>query len=107
MQTINIKPLSINQAWQGKRFKSSKYIAFETECLLKLRKIEIPDGDLKVKYEFGVSSKLFDIDNGIKAFTDVLQKKYDFNDRRIMELEVRKEIVSKGEEYIKFEIKEI
>ena len=33
---INIKPLSVNKAWQGKRFKTKKYKAFETELLLKL-----------------------------------------------------------------------
>ena len=50
--------------------------------------------------EFGVSSKLMDIDNGIKPLLDILQKKYGFNDRDIYELHIKKTIVSKGNEFI-------
>ena len=31
---VNIKPLSVNQAWAGRRFKTPKYKAFEKEMLL-------------------------------------------------------------------------
>ena len=102
---IAIKPLSVNQAWQGRRFKTPAYLAFEKALLLLLpQEIAIPEGDLAVMYEFGLSSKQADWDNPVKPFQDVLQKKYGFDDRRIVEATVRKQLVSKGSEYIQFSI---
>lgn len=66
---------------------------------------ELPKPPYKLLIEFGHSSSLFDIDNGLKPFIDVLQKKYNFNDRYIYHLTVVKKIVPKKEEYIKFQIK--
>ena len=102
--TIKIKALSVNKAWKGKRFKTKDYKAYEEELLLTLPKYKIPDGDLEVFYEVGYSNKLSDIDNFIKPFQDILQKKYNFDDNRIYKLIAEKKIVKKGEEYIKFEI---
>lgn len=104
---INIKPLSVNEAWQGRRFKTKKYIAFERELLLKLKPVKIPDGELSISIVYGFSSKLSDIDNPTKMVLDVLQKKYKFNDSRIFELTLKKEIVEKGNEFINIEIEEI
>lgn len=102
---INIKPLSVNQAWQGKRFKTKLYSAFEQEFLLKLRPLKLPEPPYSVYYEFGLSNVLSDWDNPIKPAQDVLQKKYGFNDKDIFEGVVRKVKVAKGLEYILFEIK--
>lgn len=105
---VKIKPLSVNQAWQGKRYKTPKYKAWEKELLLKLKPCKIDlKARLSVFIEFGYSSSLSDIDNGLKPFLDVLQKKYKFNDRNIYSLEVRKTIVKKGSEFIKFNILEL
>lgn len=104
---IKIKPLSINKCWQGKRFKTKVYKSYETELLLKLKNIKISSGKLKLIITFGFSNKLSDIDNGLKPFIDILQKKYKFNDRMIYELIVIKEIVKKGDEFIEWEIIEI
>ena len=104
---IKIIPLSINKCWQGKRFKTKVYKSYETELLLKLKNIKISSGKLKLIITFGFSNKLSDIDNGLKPFIDILQKKYKFNDRMIYELIVIKEIVKKGEEFIEWEIIEI
>ena len=105
---IWIKPLSVNCAWQGKRFKTKAYKQYEKECLLLLpKKIDIPDGKLKASLTFGFSSKLADADNPVKCFVDILQKKYGFNDNRIYEYSIKKEDVKKGCEYIAFEIKKI
>lgn len=102
---VFIKPISVNTCWQGRRFKTPTYNAFEKEVLLTLRPIKIPLSPLEVYIEFGVSNKLSDIDNGIKPLLDCLQKKYGFNDRDIYKLTVIKKITKKNEEYFEFEIK--
>ncbi len=101
---IKIKPLSVNEVWAGKRFKTPKYKAYEKELLLRLPKYKIPNGALQINLKWGFSSKLSDWDNPIKPFQDILQMKYNFNDSRVFKAIVEKEIVKKGEEYIKFEI---
>ena len=102
---VNIKPLSINQCFQGRRFKTPKYKQYEKELMILLPALSVPDGLLEVVITFGLSSKLNDIDNGLKPFIDILQKKYLFNDRDIYKLIVEKKIVPKGEEFIECEIK--
>ena len=56
MPEIKVKPLSVNDAWQGKRFKTDKYKAYEKEVLLKLRPLEIPEGKLEIYLEWGFSN---------------------------------------------------
>ncbi len=104
---IEIKPLSVNQVWQGKRFKTSKYTKYERDTLRLLKLFKMPESPLKIKITWGFSSKLADIDNPTKPFLDILQKKYGFDDRDIYELILTKEIVKKSEEFIEFEIKSI
>lgn len=107
MITINIKPLSVNEAWQGKRFKTAKYKTYEKIVLLSLPLLTIPPPPLKIYLEFGQSSPLADWDNPVKPFQDILQKKYGFNDKDIVRAEVIKTIVAKGQEYSKFKIESI
>lgn len=105
---LNIKPMSVNEAWQGKRFKTKKYKQYEKECFVLLpEKIEIPEGRLKVSLSFGFSSKLSDADNPVKCFIDILQKKYGFNDNKIYEYSISKMDVKKGEEFISFTIESL
>jgi len=105
---IYIKPLSVNQVWQGKRYKTPKYKSYEKELLLMLPPLKINfKRDLSVHLTFGFSSTLSDIDNPLKPILDVLQKKYRFDDKQIFELKVKKEIVKKGEEFIELKINEI
>ena len=100
---IDIKPLSVNEAWQGRRFKTDKYKAYQKHLTLLLPKIVVPPGKLKLILEFGMSNMASDIDNPVKQFLDILQKKYWFNDRDIWELEAKKFKTEKGKEYVKFE----
>lgn len=99
--------MSVNQAWQGKRFKTLKYKKYERDLLLMLPSIKLPQPPYFVSYEFGMSSTLSDWDNPIKPFQDILQKKYGFDDRDILKAEVIKEIVPKGKEYLKFNIQSL
>lgn len=104
---INIKPLSVNDAWMGRRFKTDKYKLFEKELLSKLKPLELPEKPYSINYVFGFSNAASDIDNPVKQTTDVLCKKYGFNDRDIWELNVRKVLTEKGKEFISFEIKSL
>ncbi|MAO23838.1 MAG: hypothetical protein CMJ25_24080 [Phycisphaerae bacterium] len=103
---LKIKPLSVNKAWKGRRYKTDEYKAYEKSVLLMLPNLDIPDGDLHVSIEFGFSNKASDLDNPVKLFVDILQKKYGFNDSRICEYSLKKKKTIKGADYIMFDIKE-
>ena len=103
---VNIKPLSVNQVWQGKRYKTKTYSNYRSDLTNYLlpNKLEIPSGELHVNYEFGVSNMGSDVDNLVKPFQDALQEKYKFNDSRIISFFAKKTKVKKGSEFINFEI---
>jgi Holliday junction resolvase RusA-like endonuclease len=102
---LNIKPLSVNKAWQGRRVKSKEYRKYESDILKLLRPMNIPDGPLELYLKWGFSSAGSDWDNPIKPFQDCLQKKYNFNDNRVVRAVTEKIKVKKGDEFIEFEIK--
>ena len=102
---LNEKPLSINEAWQGKRFKTPAYKAYEETILLTMPKAKIDvEQMLRIEFFFGFSNKASDLDNPVKLLLDIAQKKYGFNDKNVFELNVRKCIVKKGEEFIQMGI---
>jgi Holliday junction resolvase RusA-like endonuclease len=103
---INIKPLSVNKAWQGRRFKTPQYLAYEQAMMYLLPNLVIPEGNLTVTITFGFANKASDIDNGLKPFLDILQKRYGFDDKVIYRLIVDKTRAKKGGEYIRFAIQE-
>lgn len=107
MINLDIKPLSANDMYLGRKVKSHKYKTFERKILALLPDQEVPEGELTLTMKVGLSSKLADVDNILKPFIDCLQLKYGFNDKWIYHLEVTKEIVSKGEEFINFKIEEL
>lgn len=102
--TIDQKPLSVNQAWQGRRYKTKLYQQYERMMLTVLPHLSIPSGRLSITLTFGFSNKSSDLDNPVKPMLDILQKRYGFNDSRIYLLTVNKKIVPKGQENITFEI---
>ena len=104
---IPIKPLSVNRAWQGRRFKTTAYKNYERDVLMLLKPMEVPEGDLSIALVFGFSNQLCDFDNPVKPFVDCLQKKYKFNDRAIRKAEISVELVKKGEEFIEFNIESL
>jgi len=101
---IKIKPLSVNNAFKGRRFKTQKYKDYELLVRVQLPKLKLPEPPFKLSIIFAFSNKGADIDNPLKPFLDILQAKYRFNDKDIYKLEVTKEIVPKGSEYILFNI---
>jgi Holliday junction resolvase RusA-like endonuclease len=102
--SLDIKPLSVNQCWRGRRFKTEKYERYEEELLFLLPPLKMPDPPYKIYFEFGFSSIASDWDNPVKPLQDILQKKYDFDDKLITHAVVKKFSVSKGKEYFLFEI---
>ena len=100
-----IKPLSVIECWQGKRFKTSKYKDYEKDLLYNLPKRKLPAPPYEINFEFGFSSTLCDWDNPIKPLQDILQKKYNFNDKDVYKATIEKKLVKKGKEYFKVEIK--
>ena len=84
MPKVNIKPLSVNRAWQGKRFKTPEYAKYRRDMILILPPLRIQkEQELRLEIIWGLSSKLMDIDNALKPFIDCLQDKYGFDDRNI------------------------
>lgn len=104
---LKIKPMTVNEAWQGRRYKTEKYKKWRQNVTYLLPTLNVPNVKLKVMLEFGFSNKSSDIDNPIKCILDAIQFKYGFNDKMIYRLEVDKQIVKKGDEYIKFNIEEL
>lgn len=104
MPRINIKPLSVNEVWQGKRFKTNKYKDYQKQVSLLLPKIDLPPPPYEIHFTFGFSSSASDWDNPIKPTQDVLAAYYKFNDKLIKKGVVTTEKVKKGAEYFNFEI---
>jgi len=104
MINIKLKPLSVNQAWRGRRYKSNQYKSFERKLLYLLPTLLVPDGKLQLNLQLGFSNRGSDLDNPVKMIQDVLSKKYGFNDNLIYRIVLDKVIVKKGKEFIKFEL---
>lgn len=73
---VDLKPLSSNKAWQGKRFKTRDYHDFERDLLWLLPKNIAPiTGRVELRFRFHMKNhKLSDWDNPIKSLQDVLVK---------------------------------
>lgn len=101
---LDIKPLSVNAAWRGRRSKTVAYLRYQEDIKQLLRPLNVPDGLLEIHLKWGFSSASSDWDNPVKPFQDILQKKYGFNDNRIKRAVIEVEKVKKGREFIEFEL---
>lgn len=103
----DIKPLSINKAFQGRRFKTKQYQDFEALCLYSMPKYQQIRNFVSIDIIFYFKNNRSDIDNCIKPILDIIVKKgYIEDDRKIMKLTVQKRI-TKGKEGFGFRINEI
>ena len=100
---LKIKPLSDNKAWQGKRFKTPDYKKYEIQMLRMLPDMEIKEFK-QLKITYGFSNMMADIDNPTKLVLDILQKRYNVNDRDLIYLVLHKVKTKKGEEFIEIEL---
>jgi Holliday junction resolvase RusA-like endonuclease len=109
MHFINIKPLSLNNAYatfKGHRIPSRELKQFKCDMAYLLPNIVVPEGKLMITYLFGVSSKSVDADNLSKSATDSLAMRYNFNDNKVYKFILEKTDVKKGDEFIGFLISE-
>jgi len=96
---LDIKPISINTCWAGRRFKTPKYTQYEKDIywLLQTNKYkpeqEISESErIAVVFTFHLKSILKgDIDNPVKPLLDLLVKNgFIKDDRYIMALHIYK-----------------
>ena len=89
---IPIKPISINEAFQGRRFKTKKCKDFEKSFLDIAPKKKMITGLIEIQYEFYVKNhKQADYDNLIKITQDLLKVcGYIEDDRKIYKATVYK-----------------
>lgn len=104
---LNIKPLSINKAWIGKLRKTKAHKDYIKAVFLMLRPFKVPSGELELYLKWGFSSRNSDFDNPTKIFVDILQAKYEFNDKMIKRCIIEVEQVKRGKEFIEWDIKKI
>lgn len=104
MVTVNIKPLSVNSLYTGRRFLTPAGKSYKRAVQYMIPKVPVPDGKLHIRYKFYFSSSGSDIDGPVKAFQDCLSERLGFNDNRVYLTESEKFVVPKGQEKIEFEI---
>lgn len=104
MHKIDYKPLSVNEAYTGQRFKTDTYRSFAKAVTLMIRPVKLPESPYKITLVFGVSNIGADFDNPIKPYIDVLAKKMRFNDKLIFKGDIEKVQTKKGEEFIMWKL---
>ena len=108
--TFKIKPLSANKMFgaRGKRtFKSPEYVTYQNEIRDDLMGTDWPFDVDQVSFTVnaGLSNRGADIDNVIKPILDTYQGIFEkFNDNKVYYVELHKEIVSKGEEFLRIRV---
>lgn len=107
MHTINLKPISVNQCYRGKRYRTTLYDKYERDLKFMLPKIVLPKPPYKIHFIFGLSSLASDGDNYVKNTQDIIAKHYGFNDKLIKRWVIEVEKTSKGKEYFKFNLESL
>ena len=107
MFSVDIKALSINEGYKGRKFKTSVHKLFKDRMDIALRKMDLPKlrpkEDFFINYIFYTSTNS-DVDNLIKLTQDAICEKLGIDDRYLSGLHARKVKVKKGQERIKFDI---
>ena len=110
MKYIPYKPMSVNLAWQGRRYRTPLYTKFAIDVGLLIRRIRppkpAPDASLFAHYVWGFSNSQSDVDNPVKPFQDVLFDtwKMKAKDHQVQFMIIEKATAKKGQEYIGFHV---
>lgn len=101
---VKVKPISINKAFQGRRFKTSECKEFEEELSYLLPKARLIKGEVEIRLTFFLKNyKRTDISNLVKILEDILVKKgFIEDDRKVKRMTLEK--IQYKEDYIKIEI---
>lgn len=104
---LNIKPLSINKAFQGRRFKTSDANNYDKQLALLLPKEKVVGEYFRVSYNFHlINFSITDADNLVKMLQDaVVRREIIPDDRRIVEYKIKK--FPSDTDYIEVEIEAI
>lgn len=99
---IDTKPLSDNKLWMWVHKKTAEYRRYEKEILNALGDtFKLEPKKTSIHFTFWFSNSRSDATNPLKALCDILGKKFDeWDDRMIYHVEIDKKLVKKGEEYI-------
>jgi len=82
---LQIKPLTVNRAWQGKRFKTQDYKDYEKEVFYSLKGIKKVSGFVEVNYRFNlIHFSTSDLGNFEKPLTDIIVKSGLIDDDRFI-----------------------
>lgn len=89
---LPIKPLSINAAFQGRRFKTKECNQYCKDVMTLLPKGKLTEGLVEVRYLFCLTNwKMTDGDNLVKVLQDCIVKaKLISDDRKIMRYVIEK-----------------
>lgn len=89
---LPVKPLSINAAFQGRRFKTKECSAYCSEVLKRLPSNQSMGGYVEIYFRFYLKNwKMTDGDNLVKVLTDcIVQKGIIDDDRFIMRYVIEK-----------------
>lgn len=89
---VDIKPISINAAFQGKRFKTKQCKDYEKDLWVLLPKKPMVKGEVEVWFDFFlINFSKTDLSNLVKVTEDILVKKgYIEDDRKIVRMHLSK-----------------
>lgn len=105
---VNIRPLSVNEGYTGRRWKTEEHRVWHKSVLFLLpSKLQVPPPPYEIYLKFGFSSEKSDFDNCIKFFVDTIAEKYKFNDKKIRRAVIDIEIVDKRKEFVEFSLNTI
>lgn len=95
LMELYVKPLSVNEVWQGRRYKTTKYKQYERDVLnlIKARCIasstreefQMVRGQVSIILSFYVKNwKMCDVDNFVKPLLDIIVKAGLIEDDRLV-----------------------
>ena len=101
---IELKPVSINEAFRGRRFKTKECKDFEDDFMILAPKRRMIKGEIEVEYKFYLKNHgKADYDNYIKIVQDLIVKcGYIEDDRKIYKATIYK--IPSDKNYIEFKI---
>ena len=82
---IQLKPITVNRCWQGRRFKTKQYVKWRDDFGLLLKDKKTIEGNISVTLELYIKhDKTTDCDNTIKPILDALKENGVIKDDRFI-----------------------